>query len=197
MPQAMRAGLLTQTYLEAMHITKEKNTYEDAQNNAEDIARVKQLLQNSDGNVYGKLAGSIAPEIYGHEDVKKVLLLMMVGGVTKVMPDGMRLRGDIHVCLMGMHAPAWPRYQREREREREREGGREGRGGRARERKRETEREGKRERERERDTHRDRDTERETGRETERGRERKRARARENALIFGSKRHLIGPSLGR
>ena len=101
----MRAGLLTQTYLEAMHVTKDKNTYEDAQNNTEDVARVQQLLHG--GNVYGKLAGSIAPEIYGHEDVKKVLLLMMVGGVTKVMPDGMRLRGDIHVCLMGMHGPGF------------------------------------------------------------------------------------------
>jgi hypothetical protein len=48
-----------------------------------------------------QLAASIAPEIFGHEDVKKVLLLMMVGGVTKTTDDGMRLRGDIHVCLMG------------------------------------------------------------------------------------------------
>lgn len=31
----------------------------------------------------GQLANSIAPEIYGHEDVKKALLLQMVGGVTK------------------------------------------------------------------------------------------------------------------
>jgi DNA replication licensing factor MCM7 len=51
--------------------------------------------------VYNRLARSIAPEIYGHEDVKKALLLLMVGGVTKSMGDGMRLRGDIHVCLMG------------------------------------------------------------------------------------------------
>lgn len=32
-------------------------------------------------------------EIYGHEDVKKALLLAMVGGVSKVLPDGMKLRG--------------------------------------------------------------------------------------------------------
>jgi hypothetical protein len=40
-------------------------------------------------------------EIYGHEDVKKALLLAMVGGVSKVLGDGMKLRGDIHACLMG------------------------------------------------------------------------------------------------
>ena len=31
----------------------------------------------------------------------QALLLQMVGGVTRSFPDGMRLRGDIHICLMG------------------------------------------------------------------------------------------------
>lgn len=55
----------------------------------------------SDAQVFSKLARSIAPEIYGHEDVKKALLLQLVGGVTRKLPDGMRIRGDINVCLMG------------------------------------------------------------------------------------------------
>ena len=33
--------------------------------------------------------------------MKKALLLCMVGGVTKQLPDGMKLRGDINACLMG------------------------------------------------------------------------------------------------
>lgn len=40
-------------------------------------------------------------EIYGHLDVKKALLLQMVGGVTRRMSDGMMIRGDINVCLIG------------------------------------------------------------------------------------------------
>jgi DNA replication licensing factor MCM7 len=59
------------------------------------------LTSNDGGTRYKRLAQSIAPEIYGHEDVKKALLLQMVGGVTRVMEDGMRNRGDINVCLMG------------------------------------------------------------------------------------------------
>ncbi|CAN0482051.1 unnamed protein product, partial [Scytosiphon promiscuus] len=51
--------------------------------------------------VFSKLARSIAPEIYGHEDIKKALLLQLVGGVTRKLPDGMRIRGDINICLMG------------------------------------------------------------------------------------------------
>ncbi|KAF9170967.1 Mcm2-7 hexameric complex component [Mortierella sp. AD010] len=54
-----------------------------------------------DPDVYHKLARSIAPEIYGHEDVKKALLLLMVGAPTKTMGDGMKIRGDINICLMG------------------------------------------------------------------------------------------------
>ena len=42
-----------------------------------------------------------APEIYGHEDVKKALLLQLVGGAARVLSDGMKIRGDINICLMG------------------------------------------------------------------------------------------------
>jgi len=52
-------------------------------------------------DAYTRLARSIAPEIWGMLDVKKALLLQMVGGVTKVMRDGMKIRGDINICLMG------------------------------------------------------------------------------------------------
>jgi DNA replication licensing factor MCM7 len=57
-------------------------------------------LQAED-SIYEKLALSIAPEIFGHTDVKKALLLLLVGGVTKEMGDGMKIRGDINICLMG------------------------------------------------------------------------------------------------
>lgn len=35
------------------------------------------------------------------EDVKKALLLQMIGGSTLVRGDGMRIRGDINVALIG------------------------------------------------------------------------------------------------
>ena len=60
---------------------------------------VHDMLQQ--GNVYSRLASSIAPEIWGHDDVKKVLLLQMVGGAGLNLHDGLKIRGDVHVCLMG------------------------------------------------------------------------------------------------
>ena len=44
---------------------------------------------------------SICPEIFGMEEVKSALLLLMVGGVTKEMNDGMKIRGQINALLMG------------------------------------------------------------------------------------------------
>ena len=54
-----------------------------------------------DPALYQKLAQSLAPEIYGHMDVKKALLLLLVGGATKSMGDGVKIRGDLNICLMG------------------------------------------------------------------------------------------------
>ncbi|OWK49923.1 DNA replication licensing factor mcm7 [Lonchura striata] len=52
-----------------------------------------QEITGTGEDFYGKLAASIAPEIFGHEDVKKSLLLLLVGGVER-SPRGMRIRGE-------------------------------------------------------------------------------------------------------
>lgn len=97
--QAIRAGLLTDTFLEANHIHQLKKQYSEMELTPNIIREIDQL--STDPQLYGKLAQSIAPEIYGHLDVKKALLLLLVGGVTKTMGDGLKIRGDINVCLMG------------------------------------------------------------------------------------------------
>lgn len=97
--QAIRAGLLTDTYIEAHDVHQLKKQYGDMQVTPEIIRKIEQLKR--DGNIYNKFAMSIAPEIYGHLDVKKALLLLLVGGVTKQTGDGMKIRGDINICLMG------------------------------------------------------------------------------------------------
>ncbi|GLC33654.1 Mcm2-7 hexameric complex component [Pleodorina starrii] len=98
--RAMRAGLLMSTYLEAHTVVQSKRQYGSAFELSEaEVAAIEELGES--GDVYGRLARSIAPEIFGMEDVKKALLLMMVGGQTRVFPDGLKLRGDVHVCLMG------------------------------------------------------------------------------------------------
>jgi DNA replication licensing factor MCM7 len=97
--QAIRAGLLTDTYLEAHDVHQLKKSYADMDTTPEIDREIDELMQ--DPAIYTRLANSIAPEIYGHDDVKKALLLLLVGGATKVTGDGMKIRGDINICLMG------------------------------------------------------------------------------------------------
>lgn len=100
--RALKAGLLTETYLEAEYVRQHKKQYELMQLSEEMEFKIQELRNSaSGGDVYEKLAKSIAPEIYGHLDVKKILLLLLCGGVTKEIGDGLKIRGDINVCLMG------------------------------------------------------------------------------------------------
>jgi DNA replication licensing factor MCM7 len=97
--KAIKAGLLTDTYLEAQYVHQHKKAYESMVLAPSTVRRMADLEQS--GQLYEYLSRSIAPEIFGHLDVKKALLLQLIGGVTKEMGDGMRIRGDINVCLMG------------------------------------------------------------------------------------------------
>lgn len=97
--QALRAGLLTETYLDAQFVKQHKRKYESLGLTDEVKEKIDKL--RSQENFYEILASSIAPEIFGHLDIKKALLLLLVGGVTKEMEDGMRIRGDINILLMG------------------------------------------------------------------------------------------------
>lgn len=51
--------------------------------------------------IYARLVNSIAPTVYGHEIVKKGLLLQLMGGVHKVTSEGINLRGDLNICIVG------------------------------------------------------------------------------------------------
>ncbi|KAM6541466.1 hypothetical protein CsatB_005913 [Cannabis sativa] len=97
--RAMRAGLVADTYLEAMSITHFKKKYEEYDLRGDEEEQIARLAE--DGDIYNKLARSLAPEIFGHEDIKKALLLLLVGAPHRKLKDGMKIRGDLHICLMG------------------------------------------------------------------------------------------------
>ncbi len=59
------------------------------------------LEMSCDPEIYDKIRGSIAPSIYGYDDVKEALGLQLVSGFEKHLPDGARIRGDIHILLVG------------------------------------------------------------------------------------------------
>ena len=59
------------------------------------------LQMKNDQNIYTNLAKAISPSVFGHDEVKKGLLLMLFGGVNKETQEGIKLRGDINICLVG------------------------------------------------------------------------------------------------
>ena len=65
----------------------------------EDEEKITTLSRDPD--VYEKISKSIASAIYGHPDIKKAVACLLFGGSPKKLPDGMRLRGDINVLLLG------------------------------------------------------------------------------------------------
>ena len=93
-----KSKLIHDTYIEAYKIEKEKKNYKDTKINPEMINTLKKEKTNT---LYLNLAKSIAPEIFGMEDIKKALLLLLVGGVDKNMSDGMKIRGNMNILLMG------------------------------------------------------------------------------------------------
>ena len=104
--RAMVAGLISTTFLEAQNLIVHKKSYDDSSNShlsEEERAQlekdIKTIAEGDDP--VGSLVSAIAPEIFGHEDIKRALLLQLVGGCTRKLPDGMRIRGDINICLMG------------------------------------------------------------------------------------------------
>ncbi|CAL6311728.1 unnamed protein product [Bathycoccus prasinos] len=97
--KAMQAGLVTNTFIEAMRVQQSKIRYGDYSLSDANLDRLK--MYRNEPEFYSRLAKSIAPEIYGHLDVKKALLLLLCGGVMRVLDDGVKVRGDIHICLMG------------------------------------------------------------------------------------------------
>lgn len=85
--------------LEANSIEQLDKDYDELEITTEDEEEILELSR--DPEIYGKIVSSVAPSIYGYEDIKEALALQLFSGVVKNLPDGSRIRGDIHIMLVG------------------------------------------------------------------------------------------------
>jgi len=65
----------------------------------EDIKMIRAL--SKDDRIGERICQSIAPSIYGHDNIKRAIALSLFGGVRKNIDGKHRLRGDINVLLCG------------------------------------------------------------------------------------------------
>jgi len=93
--QSIRYDLM----IDANFVEPIEETFEDVEISKEDEQKILELVK--DPYVYEKLRNSIAPSIFGHENIKDALILQLMGGVKKEKKDGTKTRGNMHILLVG------------------------------------------------------------------------------------------------
>jgi replicative DNA helicase Mcm len=100
--QAPKIGntLIYNKFLEANSIEFVEQIFEELEISPEEEKQIKELAK--DPQIYEKIIASIAPSIYGHKEAKEAIALQLFGGVpNKQLPDGTRMRNNIHILLIG------------------------------------------------------------------------------------------------
>ncbi|GAB2292715.1 hypothetical protein Dimus_026952 [Dionaea muscipula] len=87
------------TVVEANYVAKKQDLFSAYKLTQEDKEEIEKLAK--DPRIGERIIKSIAPSIYGHEDIKTAIALAMFGGQEKNVEGKHRLRGDINVLLLG------------------------------------------------------------------------------------------------
>lgn len=88
-----RLGAFYRTVLIANHIRLITQDEQSSIMTAQDIKKIKQ--HSKDPDIFKTLAKSVAPSIYGHLNIKKAILLMLLGGREHNLANGTHLRGFV------------------------------------------------------------------------------------------------------
>ncbi len=98
-----RGGVVRNTTFDVMVLANAFESksleYTEIEISPEDVALIERF--RGDPTVVDKVVLSLAPTIKGMEEEKEAVALQLFGGVAKTHADGVRVRGDIHVLLVG------------------------------------------------------------------------------------------------
>ncbi|MEW9491943.1 MAG: minichromosome maintenance protein MCM [Candidatus Aramenus sulfurataquae] len=86
-------------YLKVISVEVSQKVLDEVEITEEDKKKILEVAR--DPWIKERVIASIAPSIYDHWEIKEAIALALFGGVPKLMPDGTRIRGDIHVLIIG------------------------------------------------------------------------------------------------
>src|SRR3989344_3051189 len=100
-PKHIKGKLSTNmdTFIETNHVETSQVEFEELEITPENEKQIRDLSTNP--NVYDMLRASIAPGIFALDDIKDSVILQLFGGLVHVLPDGSRVRGNIHILITG------------------------------------------------------------------------------------------------
>ena len=87
------------TIIEANHINKKEDQFAAFRLTEEDERQIRALAR--DDRIRKRIIKSMAPSIYGHEDIKTAIALSLFSGVSKDINHKHRIRGDINILMLG------------------------------------------------------------------------------------------------
>ncbi len=86
-------------YLDANYIDVTGKEAEVVEITAEEEKTIRELVE--DPWLHQKVLRSLAPSIYGYDDIKEAIVCLLFGGVPKHLPDGINIRGAVNILLVG------------------------------------------------------------------------------------------------
>jgi replicative DNA helicase Mcm len=101
-PVPLQTGSISTRFdiaVEANNTIPTEESFEDLDVSEEEERQIRELAV--DPNLFKRLSASVAPSVYGYDEIKQSILLQLFGGVKKIKSDGGSTRGDIHVLLVG------------------------------------------------------------------------------------------------
>ena len=86
-------------FFEANYIDVSGKELETVEISPEEEEQILEMAK--DPWIHRKLLTSLAPSIYGYENIKEAILYLLFGTVTTTLPDGISIRGEANVLLIG------------------------------------------------------------------------------------------------
>ncbi len=86
-------------FIEANNFNPVQIEFEEVRISKEDEKKIIELSR--DPEIYERIRKSIAPHIFGYEEIKEAIMYQLFSAPAVELPDGGRIRGDSHIIIMG------------------------------------------------------------------------------------------------